>query len=83
MSGCTLTFDRGTLVLRDAPDGLARGIAMVSRLVTLEPGDLVIAGPLHAWEGPPLRDGDVVEATVTGVGRLVHHAREARRGHTS
>ena len=65
--------------MKDAPDGLARGIAMLSRLVTLEPGDLVIAGPPYAWEGPPLRDGDVIEAAVGGVGRLVHHARATRR----
>jgi hypothetical protein len=64
--------------MKEAGVGLAQGIARVSRLVTLEPGDLVVAGPARAWRGPPLRDGDVVEVDVEGVGRLVNYVRAAR-----
>jgi len=55
--------------------GVGELLAYVSTLMTLEPGDLVLTGtPGGVAAGRPepkpfLRDGDVVEAEVTGLGR--------------
>jgi len=55
--------------------GVGELLAYVSRLMTLEPGDLVLTGtPGGVAAGRPepkpyLRDGDVVEAEVSGLGR--------------
>ncbi|MBZ3900382.1 fumarylacetoacetate hydrolase family protein [Streptomyces griseiscabiei] len=53
---------------------LAEQIAALSQLVTLQPGDLVLtgtpAGTAAAHEGAYLVDGDVMTATITGLGTL-------------
>jgi len=43
-------------------------VAYISRIMTLEPGDLVLTGTPEGVG--PLRDGDVVEVEVPGVGTL-------------
>jgi 5-oxopent-3-ene-1,2,5-tricarboxylate decarboxylase/2-hydroxyhepta-2,4-diene-1,7-dioate isomerase len=47
---------------------VAYQIADVSRLITLEPGDVILTGtPAHSR---PVQIGDVVEVEITGIGRL-------------
>jgi 2-keto-4-pentenoate hydratase/2-oxohepta-3-ene-1,7-dioic acid hydratase in catechol pathway len=58
-------------------------IAFVSRLMTLEPGDVLLTGTpegVGAARQPPrfLRDGDVVEVEIERLGRLRNHARQER-----
>lgn len=60
-------------------------IAFASRLMTLEPGDVILTGTpsgVGAADDPPrwLRDGDVVEVEIERVGRLTSHLREEREG---
>jgi 2-keto-4-pentenoate hydratase/2-oxohepta-3-ene-1,7-dioic acid hydratase in catechol pathway len=60
---------------------VARLISFLSRHFTLFPGDLVLTGTPHgvgAFRKPPLymRDGDVVEVAVEGVGSLINSCRE-------
>ena len=55
--------------------GPARLIADLSRIMTLEPGDLIATGTPggvgHGMDPPSyLRDGDVVEVTIDGIGTL-------------
>jgi 5-oxopent-3-ene-1,2,5-tricarboxylate decarboxylase/2-hydroxyhepta-2,4-diene-1,7-dioate isomerase len=46
-------------------------IADVARLITLEPGDVLLTGtPAHSR---PVEPGDVVEVEVEGIGRLENH----------
>ena len=54
-------------------------ISRASRLMTLEPGDVLLSGtPLPAdQEMPPLRDGDVVEVEIERLGRLAVYLRGA------
>ena len=57
-------------------------IAFASRLMTLEPGDVVLTGTppgVGAGFDPPrwLADGDVVEVEIPGVGRLASYVRQA------
>jgi 2-keto-4-pentenoate hydratase/2-oxohepta-3-ene-1,7-dioic acid hydratase in catechol pathway len=64
---------------------LAEIIAFASRLMTLEPGDIVLTGTpagVGAERVPPrwLRDGDVVEVEIEGVGRLRNYVRAERPG---
>lgn len=64
---------------------IASLIAFASRLMTLEPGDVVLTGtPAGVGKGrqPPrwLREGDVVEVEVERVGRLVSHVVSPPRG---
>ncbi len=56
--------------------GLAAGIARITRLVTLEPGDLVLV-PIEPPEGASqaLQDGEVLEIEIERLGRLVSHVR--------
>ncbi len=58
-------------------------VGFASRLMTLEPGDVILTGTpagVGAASDPPrwLRDGDVVEVEIEGVGRLVNHVRASR-----
>jgi len=54
---------------------VAELVAFASRLMTLEPGDVLLTGTpagVGAAQDPPrwLRDGDVVEVEIEGIGRL-------------
>ena len=53
--------------------GIPTLVAAISRIMTLEPGDVVLTGT-PAGVGP-LEDGDEVEVEVPGVGRLVNLVR--------
>jgi acylpyruvate hydrolase len=60
--------------------GVAEIIAFVSKLMTLEPGDVLLTGTpagVGASRTPPrwLRDGDVVEVEIERVGRLRNYVR--------
>ncbi|WP_380281719.1 fumarylacetoacetate hydrolase family protein [Kitasatospora purpeofusca] len=64
--------------------GIARLIADISSGVTLEPGDVIATGsPSGVGAGmvPPqfLRPGDLVEATIEGIGTLANPVVDARR----
>ena len=61
---------------------IAELIAFVSKLMTLEPGDILLTGTpagVGAARTPPrwLRDGDVVEIEIERVGRLRNYVRAA------
>ena len=49
-------------------------LALASRAMTLEPGDIVLTGAPLSWSDDPLprplRDGDLLEFEIEGVGRL-------------
>ena len=55
----------------DMEHGIAFFIATLSHVMTLKPGDLLLAGTNHARLGP-LQDGDVGEIDIEGVGRSTH-----------
>lgn len=64
--------------------GVAELVAFASRLMTLEPGDVILTGTpagVGAAAVPPrwLQDGDVVEVEIERVGRLVSHVRGPAR----
>jgi 5-oxopent-3-ene-1,2,5-tricarboxylate decarboxylase/2-hydroxyhepta-2,4-diene-1,7-dioate isomerase len=51
-------------------------LADLSRLITLEPGDILLSGtPANSR---PVEPGDVVEVEVDGIGRLSNRVAEAR-----
>ena len=57
---------------------VARVISFASRLMTLEPGDVLLTGTppgVGAADEPPrwLREGDVVDVEIEGLGRLRNH----------
>jgi 5-oxopent-3-ene-1,2,5-tricarboxylate decarboxylase/2-hydroxyhepta-2,4-diene-1,7-dioate isomerase len=55
---------------------IAYMLADLSRLVTLEPGDILLSGtPAHSR---PLEPGDLVEVEVDGIGRIGNRVVEAR-----
>lgn len=61
---------------------VARLIAFASRLMTLEPGDVLLTGTpagVGAAASPPrfLRDGDVVDVEIQGIGKLRNYVRSA------
>ncbi len=63
--------------------GIAELIEFASRLMTLEPGDIILTGTpsgVAAGQDDPswLKDGDVVEIEIEGVGRLRNHVRQQR-----
>lgn len=53
---------------------LAELVALASRSMTLEPGDVLLSGPPLDWPASPLpralKDGDVLEFEIEGLGRL-------------
>jgi 2-keto-4-pentenoate hydratase/2-oxohepta-3-ene-1,7-dioic acid hydratase in catechol pathway len=54
--------------------GVAELVSFASRLMTLEPGDVIATGTpagVGATTGDRLRPGDVMEGTVSGLGTLV------------
>jgi 2-keto-4-pentenoate hydratase/2-oxohepta-3-ene-1,7-dioic acid hydratase in catechol pathway len=60
--------------------GVAALLAFTSRLLTLEPGDVLLTGTpagVGAARTPPrwLRDGDLVEVAIERVGRLRNYVR--------
>ncbi len=64
---------------------VAELIAFASRLMTLEPGDIILTGTpagVGAARKPPrwLRDGDVVEIAIAGLGRLHNYVHGRRPG---
>ena len=73
----------GVARTKELPFSVAELVSLASRLLTLEPGDVVLGGapartdPARApvrW----LRDGDVVEVAIEGLGKLRNHVRGAR-----
>ena len=59
---------------------VAEIIAFASKLMTLEPGDILLTGTpagVGAAANPPrwLRDGDVVDVQISGIGRLRNYVR--------
>lgn len=55
--------------------GIPALIAYVSRIMTLEPGDLIATGTPEGVG--PLRPGDVVEVAITGIGSVTNPVRAA------
>jgi 5-carboxymethyl-2-hydroxymuconate isomerase len=63
--------------------GVAEVIAYITRTITLEPGDLIATGVALGPAGADevmLREGDVVEGTVEGIGTLRNPVRRAVEG---
>jgi 2-keto-4-pentenoate hydratase/2-oxohepta-3-ene-1,7-dioic acid hydratase in catechol pathway len=52
----------------DMEHSIAYVIAALSHVMTLKPGDLIMAGTNHSYLGP-LQDGDVAEIEIENVGR--------------
>ena len=68
---------------RQMPFSVAELVAFASARVTLEPGDLLLAGGVpHVSCEPPrrLRDGDVIEVEIERLGKLVGYVRAAGSG---
>ena len=62
---------------------MPRTIAFISRYCTLEPGDLIATGVALGPAGSDevmLREGDVVEGTVEGIGTLRNPVRRPVSG---
>jgi 2-keto-4-pentenoate hydratase/2-oxohepta-3-ene-1,7-dioic acid hydratase in catechol pathway len=62
---------------------VAHIITFASRIMTLDPGDVILTGTpagVGATRTPPrwLRDGDVVEIEIERVGRLANYVRTAQ-----
>ena len=53
--------------------GIPQLIAYISRIMTLEPGDLIATGTPEGVG--PLEHGDVVEVEVTGIGAVTNPVR--------
>jgi acylpyruvate hydrolase len=60
---------------------VAEILSFASRLLTLEPGDVILTGTpagVGAGSDPPrwLEDGDVVDVEIDGIGRLRNYVRK-------
>ena len=69
------TYLNGSVVQEAGADDLLFGVAYqladLCRLITLEPGDVVLTGtPANSR---PMEPGDVVEVEIEGLGRLTNH----------
>ena len=60
----------------DVEHGLAYMIATMSHIMTLKPGDLILAGTNHGRLGP-LQDGDFAEIEIEKIGRSHNHVQDA------
>ena len=60
----------------DMEHSVAYVIAALSHVMTLKPGDLILAGTNHGHLGP-LQDGDLGEIEIEKVGRNSHHVQDA------
>ncbi|HET7514158.1 MAG TPA: fumarylacetoacetate hydrolase family protein, partial [Gaiella sp.] len=72
------TFLNGDVVQEATADDLLFGVAYqladLCRVITLEPGDVLLTGtPANSR---PMRPGDVVEVEITGLGRLTNTVEE-------
>ncbi len=48
-------------------------IAYISRIATLEPGDLIATGvPVHEHNQPPIKSGDLIEGEIEGLGKIIN-----------
>lgn len=59
----------------DADHPIRYMISAISHVMTLKPGDVIMAGTNHGNLGP-LQDGDYGEVEIEGVGRSGHHIRD-------
>lgn len=59
----------------DMEHSVAYVIAALSHVMSLKPGDLILAGTNHAHLGP-LQDGDLGEIEIDGVGRSSHRVED-------
>ena len=64
--------------VRDMAWGIVELLAYVSRMITLEPGDVVLTGTPSGVG--PLGDGDRVEVEIPGVGVLANPVESFREG---
>lgn len=67
---------------RDMMFGIAKLIAFISRDITLEPGDVIATGTpagVGMARTPPLylKDGDLIECEIEGLGRIANRVRRA------
>jgi 2-keto-4-pentenoate hydratase/2-oxohepta-3-ene-1,7-dioic acid hydratase in catechol pathway len=66
--------------------GVAESVAFISSITTLNPGDVVMTGTpsgVGAVTGTFLQPGDLVEATIQGIGTLRSHVRASTTGGSS
>jgi 2-keto-4-pentenoate hydratase/2-oxohepta-3-ene-1,7-dioic acid hydratase in catechol pathway len=78
LNGEVLQDDRTTALIFDIP----QLVSYISQAITLEPGDLILTGTpegIGVFRDPkmPLRDGDVVEVEIEGIGVLRNEVRAA------
>ena len=62
----------------DMEHSLAYVIAALFHVMTLKPGDLILAGTNHSYLGP-LQDGDLAEIEIEKVGRSTQHVQDSLR----
>lgn len=60
----------------DMEHGVAFFVATLSHIMTLKPGDLLLAGTNHSYLGP-LQDGDACEIEIDGIGANPHRIQDS------